>query len=199
MRKLCVFIIFEGGGNVVRTLRVVSKILSISAVTAVLLLALLLGGTRLIGLDPYTVVSGSMEPTYHVGSVIYVTDVAPSDLEVGEAITYRIGGGVVVTHRIAEIVNEPDTGLAFRTKGDANKTADLGAPVPASAVIGKPVFSIPLIGYISDFVKRPIGLVITLGTCLSVLTVSFAIDAFLPKDKKDEDEKTTETETAKTN
>ena len=39
-------------------------------VAVVVILALLLVGARLIGLQVFTVLSGSMEPTYHVGSLI---------------------------------------------------------------------------------------------------------------------------------
>lgn len=185
--------IFSEVTRLVKAFRIISKVLSISALTVVVLLAVLLGGTRLFGLSPYTVASGSMEPTYHVGSVIYVTDTDPAELKVGDAITYRIGSGTVVTHRIAEIVNDAETGLAFRTKGDANKTEDLGAPVSVSNVIGKPVFSIPLLGFVSNFVGKPVGLIITLGSCLSVFIISFIIDAILPKPQK-ADEQELETE-----
>ena len=39
-------------------------------VLCVAVLAFLLAGVRLIGYTPYTVLSGSMEPTYPVGSLI---------------------------------------------------------------------------------------------------------------------------------
>ena len=41
-------------------------------VVAVVLLALMLAGPRVIGMQVFTVLSGSMEPTYHTGSLIYV-------------------------------------------------------------------------------------------------------------------------------
>ena len=47
-----------------KTWNVISSIL----VALVVLLALLLVGARLFGLQVYTVLSGSMEPTYHTGS-----------------------------------------------------------------------------------------------------------------------------------
>ena len=57
-----------------KTWNVISSIL----VALVVLLALLLVGARLFGLQVYTVLSGSMEPTYHTGSLIYVKKVAHS-------------------------------------------------------------------------------------------------------------------------
>lgn len=44
-------------------------------VAVVVILALLLVGARVVGLQVFTVLSGSMEPTYHVGSLIYVKKV----------------------------------------------------------------------------------------------------------------------------
>ena len=66
----------------------------------VIVFAFLLVGVRIFGLTPYTVLSGSMEPNYHVGSLIYVKQVDPDDLKVDDPITYVIEGGTVVTHRI---------------------------------------------------------------------------------------------------
>ena len=46
-------------------------------VSLVVILAILLVGVRVVGLTPYVVLSGSMEPTYHTGSLIYVKKVDP--------------------------------------------------------------------------------------------------------------------------
>ncbi len=77
------------------------------AVTTILLVALIalvaaLFLPRVFGLQPLAVLSGSMEPTYHVGSLIYVQDVDPADIEVGDPMTYTIGEGTMVTHRVVE-------------------------------------------------------------------------------------------------
>ena len=50
-------------------------------VAVVVILALLLVGARVVGLQVFTVLSGSMEPTYHVGSLIYVKKVDYRELE----------------------------------------------------------------------------------------------------------------------
>ena len=75
----------------------------------VVLLAVALVGVRSIGLQPFMVLSGSMEPTYHVGSLIYVKPVDYKELKVGDPITYMISQDTVVTHRIIEVlVDEED-------------------------------------------------------------------------------------------
>ena len=45
---------------------------------------------RLMGLKTYKVLSGSMEPEYHVGSVVYVEKSLIDDIEVGDVITFYI-------------------------------------------------------------------------------------------------------------
>ena len=49
----------------------IRDVISTFAVALVVLLALALVGVRLLGFQVYTILSGSMEPTYHVGSIIY--------------------------------------------------------------------------------------------------------------------------------
>ena len=69
-------------------------------VILVVVLALLLVGVRLVGLRPMCVLSGSMEPTYHVGSLIYVKPCAPEDVQVGDPNTFVVNEDLdVVTHR----------------------------------------------------------------------------------------------------
>ena len=173
----------RGRNTTVKTIKIISKTLSFLLLSAVILLAVLLGGMRLIGFTPYTVLSGSMEPAYHVGSVIYVREVNPTELKVDDPLTYRMSNGIVVTHRIEEILNDGTSDLSFITKGDANQDND-GTPVPMSAVIGKPVFSIPYLGFVSEFVQRPLGLIIFIGLCLAVLAITFIIDLLLPESGK---------------
>ncbi|MBR6675741.1 MAG: signal peptidase I [Clostridia bacterium] len=149
----------------------------------VILLTFLLFGIRLFGYTPYVVLSGSMEPVYHVGSVVYVVDSDPAELKVGDPLTYRMQGGTVVTHRIIEVRNaDTPESLSYITQGDANNIPD-GSPVPASAVIGEPKFSIPYLGYISDFIKKPVGLMVIIGSCAAVLLISFVIESLFQKEK----------------
>ena len=82
----------------------VCNAISTAAVVLVVILALLLVGVRLVGLRPMCVLSGSMEPTYHTGSLIYVKPCAPEDVQVGDAITFVLNEDLdVVTHRVISI------------------------------------------------------------------------------------------------
>lgn len=124
-------------------------------IVAVALLALLFVGARLFGFQLYAVLSGSMEPAYRTGSVIYVRKTDAAKLKVGDVITFQLTGDAVATHRIVEIVGDPEN-PSFRTKGDANNVVD-GALVSPEDIIGKVVFSAPYLGYAVEFIQTPKG------------------------------------------
>lgn len=77
-------------------------------VILIVILAVLLVGVRLAGFRVFTVLSGSMEPTYHVGSLIYVKDVDYRQLEAGDVITFMLDENTVATHRIIQVVPDED-------------------------------------------------------------------------------------------
>ena len=132
------------------------NILSDLLVFVVCAISSCLVGLRLTGHNFYTVMSGSMEPKLKVGSIVLVRPVDASTLKPGDIISYMTATDIVVTHRIAEVVpdeNDPSI-IRFITKGDANKTVD-GKQVDYRNVIGKVVFTVPLIGYPVNTIQRP--------------------------------------------
>lgn len=159
------------------------SVFTLVCVVIVVILAILLAGVRLIGLKPYVVLSGSMEPKYPVGSMIYTKKVDPSELQVGDPLTFWLNSGSVATHRIVEILPPEEAGepLRFRTKGDANKIAD-STPVSADKILGKPVFCIPLLGVVAEYIQRPPGLYVAVGMGMVVIILSFVTD-LLPSRK----------------
>lgn len=148
-------------------------------VTLVVILAILLVGVRLVGLQPYTVLSGSMEPTYHVGSLIYVKEVDPFELESGDVITYMLNEDTLSTHRIVEIVpDEADSSVVrFQTKGDANDAVD-GSLVHCNNVVGSPVFTIPYLGFVANYIQNPPGTYIAIAFGAILLLLVFLPDLF---------------------
>lgn len=120
-------------------------------VLTVVILAIALAGVRVLGLQPLAVLSGSMEPEYPVGSLIYVKKVDTNTLRSGDVITFRLDGTTLATHRIVAVTEE-----GFRTKGDANAAED-GGMVPPSDVMGAPVLTIPGLGYLANFLQNPPG------------------------------------------
>ena len=160
------------------------KIISNTLLTIVVALALLLYGSRLVGLKPYSVLSGSMQSVYPTGSLLYVKDVNPETLEVGDVITFKMTGGTVCTHRIIELVKdekELDI-IRFRTKGDENDSAD-GALVEYGAVVGEAVFCIPKLGYFATYISAPPGKYIAITVAISLVLIEIIISLIL--DEKD--------------
>ena len=171
-----------------RTFKKIWKCITSVLVALVVIVALLLVGARLIGLQVFTVLSGSMEPTYHVGSLIYVKDVDPFELESGDVITFMLDENTVATHRIVEVVpdEEDDSVVRFRTKGDANENAD-GSLVHYKNVIGSPVFTIPQLGYVVSYIQNPPGTYVAISAGAILLLLVFLPDLFDGDKKKKKD------------
>lgn len=148
-------------------------------VAVVVILAILMVGARAVGLRVFTVLSGSMEPTYHVGALIYVKSVDYTELEAGDVITFMLDENTVATHRITEVVpdeDDPDV-LRFRTKGDANDSEDASL-VHYKNVIGTPVFTIPCLGYVANYIQNPPGTYIAIAVGAILLLLVFLPDLF---------------------
>ncbi|MBR3204267.1 signal peptidase I [Candidatus Saccharibacteria bacterium] len=144
------------------------------ATIAVLLFALALVGTKLAGFKAFTVMSGSMEPEYPVGSIIYVRPVNYKSLKVGDVISYVANTDkTIVTHRIVDIETDKKdpSVLRFKTQGDANNSPDAKL-VHYKNVLGTPIITIPFIGYIAHKIQQPPGIYIALvaGTLLLAWT-----------------------------
>ena len=169
-----------------KSLKKIWNTVSTILVALVVILALLLVGARVIGLQVFTVLSGSMEPTYHTGSLIYVKKVDPYTIEEGQPITFMLDEDTIATHRVVGIVpdEEDPTVIRFRTKGDANDAED-GSLVHYKNVIGTPIFSIPYLGYIADYIQHPPGMYIAISAGAVLLLLVFLPDVFAD-DGKDE-------------
>ncbi len=155
--------------------------LSTLVVTVLVLCAMFLMGTRLLGYQVFNVLSGSMEPTYSVGDLIYVKKVDADSIQEGDVITFVLNEDLVVaTHRVVEVDAE---NKHFYTKGDANDTQD-ASPVHFNNVIGVPHFAIPYLGYVSDFIQNPPGTYITIGAAAVLVLLVFLPDL---KRRKKED------------
>lgn len=135
-------------------------------------------GGPLLGLTPYAVLSGSMEPELPVGSLIYVKHVDPTEVHVGDAITFRLESGTLVTHEVYEI---DAAAHEFKTHGIANVDAQRNispdaAPVPWSSLVGSVVACVPLLGYVNVFVTRPPGVFMVIAGVAVVIGVSIVIE-----------------------
>lgn len=159
-------------------------------VGVVVIFAVLLIGVRLFGIQVYSVISGSMEPEYPVGALIYVKEVKPSEVEVGDVITFVLSNETPATHRVIAIDKETQL---FYTQGDANYQIDEETgekvymedpPVHFNNLKGKPVFKIPVLGYIAYYIQHPPGMYIAIAAGAILLILVFLPDLF-KKEKKE--------------
>lgn len=165
-----------------QTLKKVWGVVSTILVVLIVVFAVFLMGSRLVGYQVYTVISGSMEPEYSVGDLVYVKPVdSIEDIKVKDAITFVLNEELTVaTHRVIEVDVENQR---LYTKGDANDVADAN-PVHFKNVIGVVQFRIPLLGYVSDFIQNPPGMYITIAAGAVLIILVFLPD-FLPKKKEE--------------
>ena len=112
---------------------------------------------------PLVVLSGSMEPTYKKGSVLYYKMELGKNLKEGDVITYLSENGDYISHRIVSIEDEE-----VSTKGDANKAVDVNK-VPFDNIKGKVAkISIPYIGYYIQFVNNRLTVFIIVSIIILV-------------------------------
>ena len=153
----------------IRTLRFVYSVV----MGFVVLMGALVMVLFFMGIRPYAVVSGSMEPAIHVGSVCIVDMNFPfKNIKAGDVISIK-NGELAVTHRVTAVTSQ---GLV--TKGDANNTEDTGY-VTADNYFGKNVYSIPFAGYAVIFLKSRAGKAFGVGVIFLALLTDYILDLAL--------------------
>lgn len=129
----------------------------------------------ILGYRPVVVLSGSMEPTYPVGSIIYYHKCDFEKLSVGDAITFQAEGSLV-THRITTVNGLSRTVV---TKGDNNLSED-PVPVEENEIVGKATsFAIPYAGYFVTYGKKPIAIAVM----AAILLINYALEELFRRQK----------------
>ena len=122
------------------------------------------GHDPLVGL--YTIISPSMTPKIKVYDVVLTVRVnKPENIKIGDVITFystnSFFGGTPITHRVIDILNLPNDGLVFQTKGDANQKPDADK-VYATNVVGKVTMKLPQLGRVQFFLASKGGWIIAI-------------------------------------
>lgn len=164
----------------------VCNIVSTLLLVVMFLAALCFVGPMALGYKELTVLSGSMEPTIPVGSLVCVdTKIDAGELENGDVITYRMGNGTFVTHRL---LRKDEENRKLITRGDANDVED--GPVDYGQLYGRVKFHIPYMGFVSSGIRTPKGIFCVTGL-LAVIILLNTIPAILslPDEEKKDGEK----------
>lgn len=153
-----------------------STILTLAAAVG-LLSIVVFGGSFVLGLTPLVVVSGSMEPTLPVGSLIFSRSVPAAELRAGDIVTVQRPEGLgLVTHRLVSTTALDGGTYEYVLKGDANRTED---PRPYTVTTaGKYLFQIPYIGSLATAIRTVPGLLIVLAIVLCLIAI-FLLDESL--------------------
>lgn len=153
-----------------RLLSRVCRVLGIIILTLVVVIAL--GASvvpRLLGMQSYAIVTGSMESDYPTGSLVYAVPASGKSLEVGDVAAFVRDENIIV-HRIHSIDTEKHELIA---KGDANDGVDV-RPVPYDHVLGRVVLGVPYAGYFLMAIgdtsgKLILGWVVLMGAALCLV------------------------------
>lgn len=175
-----------------RTIKRIWNVFTSIIVVLAVLIAVFLVGVRLIaGLTPFSVQTGSMEPEYPVGSLVYVKECTLRDIKPGDTVSFVINADLdVATHKVESVDLEKGT---FVTYGIANKDDNgnyiMDGERDGRNLIGKVAFSIPYLGYVSDYVMNPPGSYIAVIILLTLLILAFIPDIVEKTTKKEKDDK----------
>jgi signal peptidase len=120
------------------------------------------GEPSFFGYQIKTVLSGSMEPGIHTGSIVALKPGGDMNrFHKGDVITFMSPENILITHRIVDVKLNSALGEAsYTTKGDNNDAADAGS-VSSTNVIGQYTgVTIPYVGYAMNFAVSKAGSVL---------------------------------------
>ncbi len=135
----------------------------------------------IFGVTPVVVLSGSMEPVFYEGDLIYLETVDVDDLKAKEDIVCFKDGESFVTHRITRI-EIVDGEKRFYTQGDFNDSEDKNY-ILADQIQGKYKGRVPKLGAVILFIQDPYGLVLTMILLLLLYIAGELIIEILEKRK----------------
>ena len=140
-----------------------------------------------MGVGATVVLSGSMEPTLSTGDLLIIAK--QDSYQVDDVVVFQTNRMAVV-HRIVELYEKTVQGedgeeiqqMAI-TQGDANITPD--DPIQVSQIKGTVVFRLPIVGYLINMIKTPIGTILILALAIFLLERSFHKEREKDQDKLD--------------
>lgn len=168
--------VLKWGGNLVTVILALLMIVTMYYAVA----SRVSGAPKLFGFQMYSVLSGSMEPSIHTGSVIFdKVGIDVENLKSDDVITFKASDdpNMLITHRILQ-VNSENGAPAFQVKGDANNAPD-SKLVPAANVVGQYTnITIPYLAYYLNFMKSRMGIILLVIVPGALLIISTIVGLF---------------------
>ena len=161
------------------------RIITTPVVVLILLLAIYTGYFKFIkksnnisffGYKQYIVMTGSMQPSYNIGDLIFEKEIAKEDIKLNDVITYSLESGQdTVTHRVIDIIEENGE-TYYQFKGDNNNSPDPDL-VTYEQIQGKVIYKIDRLGsLIAEFVS---------GTGVILILIIFIL-SYMKTNRKEE-------------
>eukprot|EP00070_Physeter_catodon_P029131 XP_028336025.1 signal peptidase complex catalytic subunit SEC11C isoform X2 [Physeter catodon] len=73
------------------------------------------------------VLSGSMEPAFHRGDLLFLTNFREDPIRAGEIVVFKVEGrDIPIVHRVIKVHEKDNGDIKFLTKGDNNEVDDRG-------------------------------------------------------------------------
>lgn len=117
------------------------------------------------GFGAAVVISGSMEPNISLYDLVIIH--TQKNYDVNDVVIYR-SNTYCVTHRIVDMRTDENGKVWVTTKGDANNAPD--SEIELEKIVGKVILIIPKVGYVQNFLQKPIGfLLLTLAIGVLIL------------------------------
>ncbi len=185
-----------------KSIKLAINIVTWTLIGIVLLFALLLAGLRIFGYKTFVVVSPSMEPDIKTGSLVYVKDVKPGEIEVGDVITYALDKkGNTATHKLGLIQNtisgtryytyginndnyQYDEDGNIKTDKHGNKLHVFDPYTTYDNIQGVVKFSVPYLGRVADFISNPPGIYVAIAFGALLILLVFLPDILYPQTEK---------------
>lgn len=120
------------------------------------------------------VLSGSMEPAFYRGDLLFLTNYQSEPIRAGEIVVFKIEGrDIPIVHRAIKVHETEDGTVKFLTKGDNNSVDDRGLYNPGQLwvrrkeVVGRARGFLPYVGIVTilmnDYPKFKYAILALLG------------------------------------
>lgn len=184
-----------------KVFRVISSIVEWLIIAILVLLIVLVGFQKFsskgnfFGYRIYTIISGSMIPTYGVGDTLLIKEMNSDNIKIGDAVTYLGDGGSmngkIITHQVVGIEFDENGKYLFHTKGVANNIED--PIVFQDQVLGKVVHKFLFLSVLGK-VTTSMSLLFTFIIIPMAIIIAIEIAKLVyKKDDEDEEEKEEDT------
>lgn len=102
------------------------------------------------------VLSGSMEPAFHRGDLLFLTNHREDPIRVGDIVVFKVEGrDIPIVHRVLKLHEKQDGSVKILTKGDNNSVDDRGLYAPGQLwlekkdIVGRARGFVPYVGIVT--------------------------------------------------